>query len=741
LKKRLIFLLFFASGMSGLIYEVVWLRMLSRIMGVTTYATSTILAAFMGGLALGSFIFGKFIDKRKDQLKIYGFLQLSVAVTAMAMPFLLKASIPFYKYIYAISSQNFKLITTLRVFISFVYLLIPTTLMGGTLPVLISYIAKKKETFGGNFSLLYGFNTLGAVLGVVLSGFITIGALGEWNTVQIGVLINLIVGFAAFMLYKKKQAVEVEAYEPVIPISPYPNTLRRIVLISILISGFTALAYEVIWTRHLILFLRTSIYAFSGMLAVFLLGIGTGSLFVHKFIDRFKRPLFVFGSLELIVGVLSIVNLHLFPFFDGRFLLNLLSPIVLVFPLTFLFGMIFPIASLCYTKSINKSGSSVGLLYGFNTIGNVAGALLTGFLFISLWGSTNTIILLSFVNVGLGLILVWLEPNRARFKLSYLLVVPIAIFLLQGLDKDPFRSIIEKRISSGAKGYKIFYHKEAIESTVTSFVKDDCKWLWINGVGAAILCTETKLMIHLPMMLAKEPKEVLIICFGMGTTLKSASIYDVEVTSLELVPEVYECFKYYHDNAQAILNQQNFNLIAEDGRNFLMLSSKKYDVITVDPSPPIYSAGTVNLYTQEFFSLCKEHLTPDGIMCLWFPGGTKDENMSIMKTFYSVFPNMTVWRGPNNRGFYIIGAHKEINIDRSKIKKAFNNRKLLKDLSEYNDSCMSSSQLLNLLKWEKEEIKDITKDALIITDNFPYMEFPLWRRYSHDFVLRKLKLK
>jgi len=704
----------------------------------------------MAGLGLGSFIFGRFADRRKDQLRIYALLQLSVAATAVITPILLKISIPLYKYIQGISSQNADMILLARVVVSFISLLIPTTLMGGTLPVLASYLVQKEGLFGKNFSLLYGLNTLGAVFGVILSGFITIGALGEWNTMFMAILINFIVGWTALLLHRKAstvvektKAAEGKVIAPAdVPISPYGDAARKIVLISILISGFTALAYEVIWTRQLILFLETSIYAFSAMLAVFLAGIAIGSMFINRFADKLSAPLAVFGILELVVGILSICNLYLFGPLDSNLLSRILAPIVLVFPLTFLFGAIFPIASLCYAKSINRAAVSVGILYSFNTIGSVAGSLVTGFLLISLLGSSKTVILLSFVNVALGLVLLWSQPGETnRFKLKYLLIIPAAICLSFGFGgKDPFLNVIERRIARGAKSYEIFHNRETVQGTVTSFIKNGSKSLWINGVGQTALVTETKLMAHLPLMLAGEPKEFLVICFGMGTTVKSACIYDdLNITSVELAPEVYKCFRYYHNDVENILRRKNLKFIAEDGRNFLLLSSDKYDVITVDPSPPIHSAGTVNLYTREFFSLCKEHLTQNGVMCLWFPGSsTKGDSLHIenslyvIKTFYSVFPNMTVWNGPHNWGFYIIGTIAQTTIDKAKIEQAFTNQNLLNDMSEFDNSCVKSSQLLNLLLLQnKDHIENITRNALIITDNFPYTEFPLWRYLLH----------
>jgi spermidine synthase len=745
-EKKIIFVLFFASGISGLIYEVVWLRILSRIIGVTTYATAVTLGAFMAGLAIGSFIFGKFIDKHAKPLRIYALLQLSIAAAAVVTPAVLKISIPLYKYVYQISNQSNGLIAILRVSVSFVSLLIPAALMGGTLPVLTSYMVRKEGLFGRNFSLLYGLNTFGAAIGVVLSGFITIGALGEWNTTFIGILINLTVGATAYMLYynvsglaqvSEVEQTKVEISEMVdTPISPYSNVVRKMVLISILASGFTALSYEVIWTRQLILFLQTSIYAFSGMLAVFLAGVASGSIFINKFMDKFKVPLVVFGTLELIVGILSILNLYLFRPLDASLASRILSPVILVFPLTFLFGAILPLATLCYAKSTSSSGSSVGMVYTFNTIGCVTGSILTGFLFIGLLGSSNTVILLSFINTAIGLILLWFVPNKSSsFKLKYLSVVPIVILLSLGFrGKDPFLNLIESRIIDGADHYQIFHNRETTEGTVTAFAQDDLRRISINGVAQTHLCTETKLMAHLPMMLAEKANKILVICFGMGTTVKSASIYDdLDITIVELVPEVYKCFRYYHDNAEEILSRENVSPVVGDGRNFLLLSSEKYDIITVDPSPPIYSAGTVNLYTFEFFSLCKEHLMQGGVMCLWFPISPEEDTLSILKTFYSVFPNMTVWEGPHGPGLYIIGTLAETRIDKSKIEQAFTNPRLLEDLSEYDNSCVTSSQLLNLLiLQEKSDIENVTRGAVIITDNFPYTEFPLWR-----YLLRK----
>jgi len=760
-----IFILFFSSGVSGLMYEVVWLRMLSRIMGVTVYATSTVLAAFMAGLALGSFLLGKYIDKRDDPLKIYSILELLIGITALVVPFVFYLSVPIYQGVYQLSGEGSITITIFRVIFSFLLLLIPTTMMGGTLPVLTSYLVKRENVFGKSFSILYGLNTLGAVAGVLLSGFVTIGALGELGTIFIGVSVNLLVSIMAFTIYRtegsrksqESNQIRTLVQSAVTAISPYSSSVRRIVLMAFAISGFTALAYEIIWTRQLILFLRTSTYAFSGMLSVFLIGIAIGSLIMNNKVDKLKNPLLLFGILEIVIALLSIFNLYLFSPLDSHFARRLLglssalyATVIIVFPLTFVFGMIFPIAGRSYAKSIEDAGSSVGWLYSANTIGCILGSLVAGFLLIPTLGSTNTVIVLALGNGALGLVLIWAEPGTSfAHKTAYAAIIPIFMVLVFGIQgDDPFLKTIERRISARIgttwipsenealpDSHEIYFHKEGIEGTVTAFSINKFKQLWINGTGMTFLCTETKLIAHLPLMFIDNAKEFLAICFGMGTTVRSAALYpDLNITAVDLIPELFKINKYYHDDADEVLGKTNVHTYANDGRNFLLLSPKKYDVIAIDPAPPIWSAGTVNLYTREFFSLCKKRLSPTGTLCLWFPAGTQEEVKSLVKTFSSVFPFTTVWSGPNSWGYYLLGFQQEVNWQkfRQNVEKAFNNPVIVKDLVEWDESCRTPQQLYGMLLWDENDAARIGKGGVIISDNYPFTEFPLWRYLLKD---------
>lgn len=755
--KQWIYFMFFATGASSLIYQIVWLRILSRTTGISIHATATVVAAFMAGLALGSYLIGRMIDKRNDELRVYGILEFLVGLTALLIPTLFSASVPIYSAVYQGTGESVSVTAFVMGLVSFVTLLIPTALMGGTLPVLTSYLVKKQFLFGKHLSLLYGINTFGAVCGVLLSGFFLIGLLGESATMLLAVSINFAVGALAYGLYRSERT-EVPApalsqdASPGHVISPYSTGTRRMILAAFCISGFTALAYEVIWTRQLILFLLNSVYAFAAMLAVFLSGVALGSVAVNTKADRIESPLLAFGALELVVACLSVLNLHLFAPLDTylvaarrSWLGPMLSTVILVFPITFCFGMIFPIAARCYAKSVEEVGSFTGRFYAVNTVGCILGALLAGFYLVPTLGSSKTVILLGAANAAIGVILIALEAPRSA-KVKYVVGFGITFLILFGFTvkgTDPFLGTIKKRIlkyqtwiearNPGIKApAKILRNEEGLAGTVTAFAVGPLKQLWINGVGMTVLCTETKLMTHLPVMMTPEPRDMLVICFGMGTTVKSASIYPkLKITAVELVSQCFETFGFYHPGAEDVLKRPQVHLVANDGRNHLLLSEKRYDVITVDPPPPIWSARVVNLYTEEFFRLCRSRLNPDGTMCLWLYADEKSDQASVIRTFSRVFPYCSVWSGVTVRGYYLVGRLRDMTDEelQQRITKAFEDPKMVADLEEYNKVCSTPEKLRSMLVMNNVGVDLVRSDREIalITDDYPLTEFFLWR--------------
>jgi spermidine synthase len=245
-----------------------------------------------------------------------------------------------------------------------------------------------------------------------------------------------------------------------------------------------------------------------------------------------------------------------------------------------------------------------------------------------------------------------------------------------------------------------------------------------------VLVSETKLMAHLPMALAKDPKRILVVCFGMGTTLRSASRHpgvQVDIDAVDIVPNVFDCFKFFHKDADGIVQKPNVHLYADDGRNFLLLSQKAYDVITIDPAPPVYSAGTVNLYTREFLSLCKSRLTEDGVVCLWLPPAPASELLMIMKTFANVFPGASLWGGLRMPGFYLIGGHRSFEQTPDSLSSLVRHLSKIPDLSEWEAFYQDEAILTNLYLLGSNALRQLVKNVPEVTDDRPYTEFPLWR--------------
>jgi spermidine synthase len=757
--------LFFLSGMSGLIYEVVWLRMFARALGVTSYATATVLAAFMGGLALGGFVFGRLVDREKtDHLKLYSIIEVVIAALGVLMPLMLAALLPVYRAVYAATNASAAPVLAAKCVLLFFCVLIPTTFMGGTLPLISVYLTRRLGGFSLNLSLLYAWNTVGAVAGVLASAFILLDFFGETRTVLIAVACNLMVAAVSLVLRKQHGA----ATEPVAPATATPEAAEaadeempppaseRLVLCCIFLSGLTALAYEVIWSRHLILYLLTSVYAFATMLAVFLAGLAVGSHVLFRYLDRSGRPLALLAGLQFGVALTSAIGLALFPMLGiitpKDMLanpLNVLWTAVMLFPVAVCFGMTFPTACQCLVRP-GAAGRSLGKLYAANTAGNIVGAVAAGFLLIPVVGSGNAMFVLIAANLAIGCALLGAADLSRRSKWGAGLgsVVLIAVFIVCFVERQPFLKLIEARVAAKADaGYRIDANIESAEGTVTAFTLnlDDRgpqahqnKRLWLNGIGMTFLGTETKLIAHLPMLMLPEAKEMLVICFGMGGTVKSAVDYPgLEITTVDLVDSMFDCYDYFHDDRERVMGCERVHAVAGDGRNYLLMNERLFDVISVDAAPPIYSAGTVNLYTREFFDLCKSRLTADGIMCLWLPAGSEHEMMSISRTFIEAFPNTHVWSGTNYWGLYLMGLPPGRQFEQSEIDAGFPRfPHIATDMSEYGDEPLpwTPARVHDLYLFGPGDVAARFATGVPVTDDYPHTEFPLFDERVRHFL-------
>jgi spermidine synthase len=417
---------------------------------------------------------------------------------------------------------------------------------------------------------------------------------------------------------------------------------------------------------------------------------------------------------------------------------------MVILPITICFGVLFPVAARCYIGSMHKVGTDVGRLYAANTIGAILGSAAGGFWLIPSLGSMGTIYVLVTISVLIAIGIFLTDGNRLKRPPQMLTMAAGVIMILwMGTQLgDPLLSLIQKKIiktfgQQAAGVNKIFVHKENRAGTVTVFgypPAPRARHLWINGEGMTALSAQTKILAHLPILLCQNPRDVLVVCFGMGTTARSCTRYEeLSVDAVEVMPDVFESFGSFHADAASVLSLPRFHRYVQDGRNYLLSRHKQYDVITIDPAPPLESAGTVNLYSREFFALCKGRLKPGGLVCLWVAPAIASEVRMIMRTFTDVFPEATLWQGIKYPGFFLIGPADHLVIDAARFAKAGEDKAIVADLNEWKGGLKAPQELLALLLLNREQFREYVRGQRVITDDHPYTEFPLWRRLrQHD---------
>ena len=729
--------LFLISGCSGLIYEVVWLRMLSRTLGSTVYATSTILAVFMAGLALGSFVFGRFADRVRRPLLLYACLEAGIGATALLSLGMNSWPIPLYHAIYSFAGNSRAALTFGQIVVAVAALLMPTALMGATLPTLSAYSVRRFALVGRVVGTLYALNTLGAMAGVLASGFVLIGEIGETRTVIVGAVINGLVAVGALLLLRDGATTNPPGSEP--PVAPsitvgedsVSRRVRRMVLVCFGISGFVTLALEIVWSRMLVMYEGTSIYAFSSMLAVILGGIGLGG-FVGRRVERWKDPLMALVRLEMGIGLGAAYSMAVFKYLQHGTGHLLMPPLVMLGPMAFILGVAFPVAVRCYSDHARTVGRRVGELYAWNTVGCILGSVSGGFLLLPFFGIAHSGIILAGLATIASLALLVVHPKGIRRARLGDAVMLLAIASMLATTGDPYRDLTYSRFSD----VEIFGYVEEAAATTTSAGIHDIplnRHLFVNGYGMTGLITGNKLMAHLPLWLADSPRDAIVICMGMGTTFRSATRHaDVDVTVVELVPAVTRFMHFYHADADRVMAQPNAHVVVDDGRNYLLMHQRKVDMITIDPAPPLYSAGTVNLYSQEFFKLCASRINPGGTVCLWVPPGPVSELKMLLRTFATEFPYVSAWAGPTYPGFYLIGTLRPVNDVEARVRRGFADPAIIPDLAEWDGSCDTPEKVLSLWVCDRDALLKFTSDRPVVTDDRPYTEFPIWRMYGGD---------
>ena len=697
-KPKIILACFFLSGFAGLIYEVVWARQIGLFLGITAYAHAAVISAYMAGLASGSLYFGRRADRHPQPLRVYAWLEIGVGIYAAITPWLF----PFLQSAYVSLGDASSIGTTgghvARFAIALVALLIPTFLMGGTLPLLVKGFTTKFRELGKSTSRLYGINTLGAMLGTLLAGFLLLPRIGVTATIFVGVVINL--GIAGIVLYLFRELPRDPARdEQLIPEEQLSQGSRAVVLIAFATAGFAALLTQMAWIRALTLVIGGSVYAFTITLASFLAGIGLGSLLYARYLATpgFRWPGTIFReravqaallatltSLTLLLGLPVIAELPgwfmaaysaglkdsfaLFQLFIFALALG-----VMLLP-TLLMGALFPLVTVICTPSMGRTGRGVGSAYAMNTTGTILGALLGGVLILPWLGAQDSIRLAA----GLYLLVAaafWILSARSastiyRFALaaSVASVVVATAWLVPPWDKTLMVSgvfhqpgnierVMQQQPGSDLRqildDYELLYFEEGVDATVAvrrMLGGDNQRTLVINGKADASSVTDMPtqvLLAQLPLMLKPRAENALVIGLGSGMTPGSMAASEAlrELVVLEISAEVVEASAFFAAENYRVLDNPKVSLVTADARNYLMASPARFDLVVSEPSNP-WISGIANLFTDEFLKLAKSRLRPGGIMTQWFHTYSMSgaDLKTMLKTFDDNFAYVSIWQ-------------------------------------------------------------------------------------------------
>jgi spermidine synthase len=611
---------FFFSGAAGLIYQVVWTRMLTQIFGNTTYAIATVLSAFMAGLAIGSFWFGKIADRGKNDFLLYGILEAGVGVYGFLVPWLFVGAQKLYGPIFGLN-ENFPFVFNLVLFfLSFVLLVFPTLLMGATLPVLSRFFVRSFADFGSRVGDLYATNTLGAVIGCAAAGFVLIPTLGMRTTVFVAAGVNMVIAAVILVVDRiRPKTVQEFAVEPKADESATEtprsssSVLAWVVLTSFALSGFASLVYENAWTRALTLVIGSSIYSFSTMLVTFLIGLALGGFIYARFMGEREARLSTFGLIEVWVGLLALATIPLFERLPLIFLRLLhgfgdtftvflslqifLSALVMFLP-TVLLGMTFPLVARLFTQSIYRVGSGVGSSYAANTVGAVLGAFAGGFILIPHLGVQNTIIFAVVMNLVIGS---WLLASDARLSRVWRYSLGFAVLALAVILPFKVRRWDPNVLTSGVTVYAdryeslptdslrleemkrddMLYYREGLTTTVSVQRISGSDYLYFRSNGKidgsygdalSQLMTSYIAMLHHP-----KAETALTIGLGTGMSAKALATFKSlkEIEVIEIEPAMIEASKFF-DRASVKMDQfpPGVTFPADDAKSRIWYDSK-----------------------------------------------------------------------------------------------------------------------------------------------------------------------
>ncbi len=767
--------------------------MLLGTFGATVYASGTVLAAFMGGLALGSWAAGGIVDRaRWHPLKIYGWLELGIALFALVFPWLLEGITAAHVWAFRSFSGSFTTFSLIRFALAFIALLVPATLMGATLPAITRHGVPRIAELGRDLGRVYAVNTLGAALGTFLTGYLFIEWLGIRASTFLAVAINLAVFAGALALARDLgQPAETKPAESKPAESPGPAAgrkkrdkkgraatgaasgaahvpsrgERRIALIAIAISGFSALAYEVLWARILVYILGNFVQSFSIMLASFLVGIALGSWTLGRRADRIARPWMLFAAFQAIIAVSILLLLPLFPQlvpwrdavldqlattgtieeYKDPWIAFTAWKVAVTFLLllvpTFFMGASFPLANRLVVPDRERLGRGVGIVYAANTFGAILGAFGASFVFVPWLGLRGSLLLAAGANLFAAAMLAGRGTGRFSAPRAALAAAGAAAIVFAGAAMIP-PTIFHPIFESAEVGKRLIYVDESVSGTVTihespgGYRVIDINGLNVAGTKFGFNCTQ-KLQAHFPLLAHPRPENIMQIGFGTGGTCFSVSTHPevMRIDCVEINQAVIDAAPYFLDRNQDVLQDPRVTVTIEDARNFVLSTDQRYDVILSDSIHPRFT-GNGLLYTSDYFELCAEVLRDGGIVSTWLPTGFlgDEEFRIIIRSMRAALPHVVVWYMNNTvEGYTIVmGSKTPIRIDFDDLARRMSIPAVRDDLASVHIE--NPYDLLDCIAIGDDRMDGYLGSGAMNTEDRPIIEFRAPRSMSRVFT-------
>jgi spermidine synthase len=718
--RRTIFAMFLLSGFCGLLYQIVWVRIAYASFGIITPVLSIVISAFMLGLLLGSAFGGPLVKKlvqrfRMPAILFYALAELGIGLGAFCVPKLFSLEQHALLSLGSMDSFGYLFISASAIAVA----LLPwCILMGFTYPFMMSFVRQVDSSAArSSFSFLYVANVIGGVAGTIVTACVLIELFGFAWTLAIAAVCNATIAAIGIVISGKFRTAseKPEAAQP--EVRPLEAEKARFPIPFLLfVNGFSVLCMEIIWTRNFTPVLKTAVYSYAALLAVYLLATWIGSQLYRKHLALSKC-----FSIETLLGALSLFSLLPVVVNDPRLpirgaVLALLS----IVPLCAALGYLTPLLIDRYSRG---SPSMAGRAYAMNTLGCIIGPLFASYLFLPMLGVKMSLLLLSLLLMAC--FAAYCRRSLLRRKWSIAVATLFAALLSIGLF---FSDTYEEYFHS--YGHSAMRRDYAATVTSIGATMAD-KQLLVNGLGTTYLTPITQFMAHLPLVYCEQPPaSALDICFGAGTTFRSLVSWGISVTAVELVPSVPKAFGYFWQDAETVLANPHAHVIIDDGRRYLMRTKQKFDVITIDPPPPMEAAGSSLLYSVEMYALIKEHLREGGILQQWAPRVEKPVLLAAARSIAVSFPYVKVYRSVEGWGFHFLASMRPFSeltaADLVSRMPAYAQKDLLTwcpdgNLEAYVQSVLSREFLLD---------PRLSNPGPMITDDKPVNEYFLLRRLA-----------